>query len=225
MLGLFSSVSVGGSQLLQEEVPRESEGDVNTREGIGQRSKPPIDEKHMSDDNASFRINLKYGEIAFSGSEDFVASQIEEHRDVLDSLLSHLEESSPSYTRAGVQPDSPNAEEDPAGPQFPNVFDASEDDVFIIADIPGSSDKEKTVNLTHLFLFAKELLRDEKRVAFDEIREACKRHNCYNSSNFASYVKAAKIIHHGSGQSLSAELTFPGRKAAKELAEELNSGS
>lgn len=106
--------------------------------------------------------------------------------------------------------------------QFPNVFAASNGVIRVIASVPGTSQKEKTVNLTYLYALATEILTDEKRVSLDEIRQACKRHNCYNSSNFASYVKTAKVIPHGSASSMEIELTHPGRKKARELAEEMN---
>lgn len=110
------------------------------------------------------------------------------------------------------------------GPEnnFPNVFDQSDEGVVVIASVPGTSDKQKIVNLTYLYLLGKEQLLDESRASFEEIRQVCKRHACYNGNNFASYVKAAQIVCHGSGRSLSAELTHPGRNKAKDLASRLN---
>lgn len=174
----------------------------------------------MPEENASFRINLQSGEIAFSGSEDFVTSQIEENRDTIDFLLDRLRQTEPESSRM----DTDQSAETGGSSAYPNVFDLSDEGVIVIAEVPGTSDKQKTINLTYLYLLGKELLLDESRASFEEIREACKRHACYNSNNFASYVKSAKIVPYGSGRSLSAELTHPGREKAESLAEELNDG-
>jgi len=176
----------------------------------------------MADETASFHINLKSGELTFSGSEDFVTAQIEENRDVIDKMLSQLQEAELAKTHENAGDRSSGSERPEDMPPFPNVFGVSDDKVSVIADVPGSTDKDKTINLTHLYLLGKSLLLNEETADFDEIREACKEHGCYNSSNFSTYVKGAKVITNGTDRSQSAELTHPGKEKARALAEELN---
>lgn len=168
----------------------------------------------MPEDSASFRINLKSGEVAISGSEEFVTSQIEENLDSIDSLLDKLA-SSPA---SGNEGSDENESENP----YPYVLAEADGEVKVVAEIPGSSNRERTVKATYLCLLGKEVLFGVSECHFDEIREICKDHAFYDSSNFAANVKEADIVAMGSGQSQRAKFTPGGRKKAEELAIMLN---
>jgi len=176
----------------------------------------------MAEDSpqTSFRLNLSSGEISISGSEEFVTSQIRENREIIDQLLDKLSES-PSRNFSGTSDTSPTEQGDTENP-YPNVFTLADEEVRVIATVPGSSDREKTANVTLLYLLGKELLSGETESLISDIKPICRKQGCYNSNNFATYVKSADVVPTGSGQSQKVELTHPGRQQAEKLAQELN---
>lgn len=133
---------------------------------------------------------------------------------MIDLLLDRLSASAPTS-----QDETPalKGSENP----HPNVLAKADDEVKIVCEIPGSSNREKTTEATYLCLLGSEILFGRSESHFDEIRQICIDHGFYDSSNFATNVKAADIVPMGSGQSQRAKLTPAGKKA-EALASRLN---
>lgn len=168
----------------------------------------------MEQPDAHFRISLESGTFEVSGSETFVQQQIDKFADSIEGLPAEEIAQSPN---GGTEPISqePN--------RYPNVIVFNGNEVRVIAKIPGT--KDKTVNAALICLAGKELI-GENRATFKEIRVICKEHAFLDSSNFSQYLRSEKLffnIQGKNGGALQAELTFPGRKAARELVERLNS--
>lgn len=177
----------------------------------------------MSDETASFHINLSSGEIAFSGSEEFVISQIEDNRAVIDQMLDSLTKQSVAEAKSDESTSESTAES--TDNPYPNVFSVIDDELRIIADIPSKSDKSGTEKTVILYVYGKEELMNSGKATVDEIKSACIEQGCYNSNNHSRYVKSADVVTSGSGKSQFVKLTHPGRTAAEKLAKELNSPS
>lgn len=194
----------------------------------------------MTQSDARFHISLSGGTFDVSGSEEFVREQMKQHEGVIEVLLDKLKQSAPGGTHppmrsehreeteksdagTGNGKEAAGRTDGDAADAYPNVFSISEDEIRIIADLPGANDSVKTVNAALLFLLAKESI-GEKRADFSEIQEVCRSHGCLNASNFSKYMRGAKreLNVYGSGRSLEAELTHPGRKAAQALAQQLD---
>lgn len=188
----------------------------------------------MSEDQVRFFISLSQGTLDISGSEAFVKEQLAKNKEIIDAMLERLKSSTVVHA---TQPPKPQTSGNGVGANipdtnpsvdngYPNVLAISGDDIRVIADIPGKSAREQTINAALLYLLGKANI-GENRVSFKEIREVCKRHGFLDPPNFAKHMKSSKreITVHGSGQSMEAELTFPGKKAAQTLAAELESQS
>jgi hypothetical protein len=67
-------------------------------------------------------------------------------------------------------------------------------------------------------------LRGVEPTPASDIRDLCKDHTCFDSSNFAGTLKAQKelFLISGSGPAWSARLSVPGKVKAIELAKTLN---
>lgn len=111
---------------------------------------------------------------------------------------------------------------------YGNVFDITGDQISIIADPPGSTQAAKAKNLCLLYLFAK-MKTGEEIVPNEEVRELCKAHAVYDPTNFASQMKSQKklVIAAGSKGSpnFTLKLTVPGKKAAEEMAKDLEAAA
>lgn len=185
----------------------------------------------MNESEAHFHVSLASGTFEVSGSKEFVESQMAKHSDTLAILLEKLgqERIGKNGGRGDKISSDPSSDggnsrkESEVGNSFENVLvlDA-ENGVSVIANIPGKNSKEKTVNAALLYLLGKDLM-GETKAPFKEIREVCRDHGFLDASNFAQSLKSEKsqFVVIGSGQSQEAKLTVPGKKAARELAEEL----
>ena len=180
---------------------------------------------------ARFRVSLGNGTFEVSGSQEFVEGQIEKHSEVLLDMVDKLRH---GHTEANNSGGNTGTDADPPSDQgsenngsdirdsFENVLAFDDGEVTVIADIPGKNSKTKTVNAALLYLFGKDSL-GEAKASFKEIRQVCTEHGFLDSPNFAQYLKSEKsrFIVSGKGQSQEVKLTVPGKKAARDLAEEL----
>jgi hypothetical protein len=173
--------------------------------------------------NAS--VSVRDGAVEVSGSEEFVAAQLEKLQPWLNKILNEAT-GMPMKTPAGKQ----RAASIPVAPdvvaannQFENVL-AIEDDRVSVLQIPNSSKKsEQAVATALIYLWGKGQV-GMLDVPFSEIRQVCRQHGCLDESNFSSHLKAAKtdLIISGGGKSQTARLTIPGQRRALAMIEQLN---
>lgn len=173
--------------------------------------------------NAS--VSVRDGAVEVSGSEEFIAAQLEKLQPWLDKILNGV---SGTGTKSLVakhreaMPTTPAA--GAANNQFENVLAIEEDGRVNVLQIPASSKKsEQAVATALIYLWGKSQV-GALDVPFSEIRDICRHHGCLDESNFASHLKAAKteLIISGSGKSQTARLTVPGQRRALAMIEQLN---
>jgi len=107
---------------------------------------------------------------------------------------------------------------------YENVYDRVDGKLKLIGHISGSNKAEKTRNTALAVLYG-HYLDGSEQIPSEIIRDACTDQGCYDSTNFASYLKALKekiAMNTKSGGGYDVKLTAPGRKAAQEFVEALN---
>jgi hypothetical protein len=170
------------------------------------------------------KISIQHGGTALTaeGSEAFVKGAME----LWDKLIA-VPVTPPLVVTSLAQPNAtgPAAAETQADgfSQYGNVFDVADDKIKIIAHITGKSKAEQTRKVALLILFAN-YLKGAELVPSEMIRNACVDQGCYDSTNFAGYLKGLKssvVMNTKSGGQYDIKLTAPGRKAARELADAL----
>lgn len=108
--------------------------------------------------------------------------------------------------------------------QYENVFALHNDQLKVIADIPGNSKAEVTRSATLLLLYG-EYVRGNESVSTERIKAVCVDHGSYDPKNFAAHLKSLKtkvVMDPKQGGDYTVKLTAPGRKFAKEIVEKLN---
>lgn len=161
---------------------------------------------------ANIKVQLNQSFIEVSGSEEFVKEQYEElikkthfyeraeHDEIYSS--SHEEENKKSTRLVYAEKD------------LENFFSINENGVVNInMPVPGNNKAERIKSLVLLIGYAK---RDEW-IPFAVIAEECKRQGCWDSKNFASYIKqlGSNVMINGKNKNKSVRLTAVGIEAAK----------
>lgn len=174
----------------------------------------------------SSKIAIQNGPLSLSaeGSEALV-------RDALQFWEKFLGGSAPSTASTPIKQPDPidivvqKPSDTANGPsKFENVFDTVDDKLKIIAHVPGKTKAEQSRNVALVVLYG-QLLLGVEQVPSDTIRQACVDQGCYDSTNFAQYLKGLKsrvVMNTKTGGGYDVKLTAPGRKDAKELIELLN---
>lgn len=177
----------------------------------------------MSDQATKVSISLRDGVFELTGSEDFVAKQLENFKPLIEKFFQQKPVIS-APAKGSPAPSTPDAiKSNSPDVTYENVLDLSEDKVNVLK-IPASGKKsERSLAVALLYLWGKAKLGITE-VPTAEIREICRLHGCLDESNFAAHIKAAPgdIIIGGSGKSQTAKLSVPGTRRAAQLAEQLN---
>ena len=162
----------------------------------------------MSDSAARIRVSLSDGSFEIEGSEEFVSKQSDVYKDLITKALQNPS----TFRKANGVIDT----EDQKDKDYGNVFHRDGANVKVLADLPGKSQKGKTISAALIALFA---MGDNAEVAFNAVRKICEDHSCLNKGNFATYLKDEKklLLIGGSGKSLTVRLTQPGKAAANKL--------
>lgn len=175
-----------------------------------------------TDQHAS--VSVRDGAVEVTGSEEFVAQQLENLRPWLERMLT-----TPAAAPAPPPPEGPvNSSAQRAAVSIPqNRFEnvlAFEDGRVNVLQIPPSSKRSEQAIATALIYLWGKLQLGISDVPFSEIRQVCRSHGCLDESNFAGHLKSAKteLIINGSGKSQSAKLSVPGQRRALALIEQLN---
>lgn len=149
-----------------------------------------VDESDRGCEMESSKIAIQNGSLSLSaeGSEAFV-------RDALQFWEKLLGSSAPSTASIPIEEQEPNninaqkPNDTANGPsKFENVFDKVDDKLKIIAHIPGKTKAEQSRNVALVVLYG-HLLLGVELVPSDTIRQACVDQGCYDSTNFAQYLK------------------------------------
>ena len=169
-------------------------------------------------------VDASNGVITVKGDQTFVSEILEKYKFV-------LEQAPKAHGKQDAKPAAPDNKGSTPHQStvqlsaFDNVYDVEGDTVSILVSPPGKSITAQAKALILLYLHAK-FLMGEQAVPADSIKEQCKAHACYDSKNFMQHLKSQKtwVTVTGSNATLAARLTVPGRKAAEDLAQSLQSG-
>ncbi|HEX2947156.1 MAG TPA: hypothetical protein VHT96_14515 [Clostridia bacterium] len=190
--------------------------------------------------DAKILVNLKDGLIELQGSEEFVGTQIEWLKDVIN--RTPIDVPSPAVnTQNNVQAEEATIPANTLATAVPNnsevndryiaIFGVAKDIVdtvihteencfsIITRKIKGGN-ADKQINYSLLYCLAKEFYRQQE-VSFEELRELCRDNACLDSGNFAKYFDNHRDLFIVNGKAGSknktVKLTSPGRNKAKEL--------
>lgn len=171
------------------------------------------------------KIAMQNGPFSMSaeGSEAFVREVLEKW----ESLALKPQAASDPATPANsgiMDPAPPKATGGVSIDSFENVFDRVDGKLKIIAQMPGSSKADKARATALVCLFG-HYLEGSEQIPSEIIRDACTDQGCFDSTNFSKHLKSLDekvVMNTKSGGSYDVKLTAPGRKAAKELVEEIN---
>ncbi|MEP4337117.1 MAG: hypothetical protein ABJ360_12150, partial [Roseobacter sp.] len=138
-------------------------------------------------------LDASKGYIKAIGDREFVLEAIDKYRKIVEEGV--------NISEGGVSTPLPDpltpAKEGPSGggglDDFSNVFDIADDTISILATIPGKTQSAQAKNMALLYLFAK-LKLGQEIVANDDIREQCKAHAIYDSTNYAAHMKGQKKL-------------------------------
>ena len=186
---------------------------------------------------ATITINWADFDIEISGSEEFVSNEIEAFREVILEKLSgseyrvHLQDEAVPDSSANTvvsQHSSEGGRRSGNGQgSYPHVYSIEDTEVtLLLNEIPGTSNREQTVNLAVLYLYGKTFAGIEE-VSADELRDIAKEYGVFDASNFSGNLKSDKRVLHITKQSshtYTIKLTRPGRERAKEVIRQLENG-
>lgn len=189
----------------------------------------------MENSQAKITISIHEGKFEISGSELFVTQQIENFKSIIEKNIFNKEViniektkniSASNHNEIGfVESSEKESSKDSIEDLFPHIFAIDNDKVNIICDIPGSTDSKKALNVALLYSYAQKK-RGFADVSVDEIRDICKIHACFDSSNFSSHIKNGNpklYLDKGSNSNRVITLTIPGEKSALELLKSIKS--
>lgn len=179
--------------------------------------------------NCKVELRTEAVSLCLEGSEAFVTSTLESWKDLFSSAKSQVgngvlfadQEQGPIRAKNGGDQVLVNGD---GHLQFENVYDSADGKLKIIAAVPGTNKAESTRNTALIYLFGK-YLNGIETVPSEEIRQACIDQGCYDSSNFALYMKGLKsrvVMNTKPGGGYDVKLTAPGRKDARDLVKGLN---
>jgi hypothetical protein len=198
----------------------------------------------MTTPNASFSFSFTEGTLQIEGSELFVSQQVEAFREKILEALSGMDQLPVTISQLPGAPFAPIAKtgpspkfdeqsvdtkiNEPSNP-FPRVLDVMSGKIKITTSIKCKTTSEKVINLILAYLWAKERLINEPTAEYKELRDLCEEHACLDSSNFSSTLTSKKhliLIDGSKGSSAkTCKLTYPGREAAEEILDQLNTGA
>lgn len=170
---------------------------------------------------ARIKFSLNDGTFEIEGPESFVSAQLVAFGDIFRKVLSEP-------IKAGVaMPDKGTEAKGLVSPQtgdYSSVLEVHEGKVKVLTDIPGAKNKDKTINAALLCLFGMSL-EGVDTVQYDDIREICRDHSCFDHTNFSKYLKSEKqaFVFGGSRGKQTVKLSAPGRKRAEGLVKTLES--
>ena len=175
----------------------------------------------MNTEQARVHISFKEGILEITGSEDFVARQVENFKDIVkDQFTKHEKTRHQTGEQRGEQRTNGSGGQGIEG--FATVVAEHDGKISILKKVSGRSKQEKSTNTALVYLWAKSALGTDE-VPFQEIRNACEQQGCLDSTNFATHMKDAKefILITGTRKAQTAKLSIPGKEKALQVINEL----
>ena len=179
----------------------------------------------MEENRSRVTVSFNEGRLEIEGPESFVEKQVDRFATLIEAGFGKVLRQAPAKT-----PNDDTGNSGKGNPtalsKYENLFDMAGDKVKILADLPGSTKADQSVNAALLLTLGYALLGTES-TAFEEIRETCQHHGCLDSKHFAETLKAEKdaFVFEGTPKKQTARLTVPGRRRAETLAAQLNQPS
>lgn len=175
-------------------------------------------------------INLSQGLIEVEGSEEFVSSQVDIFQKTMLPAVQSITDkvAQLKISARTLESDQPVvvSEDVPSQTKHNDVFSMDSTGQIHILGTIGTKPTDKTRSLALLYLLAKKELKNENSASAQELREQCKKHGCFDASNFARILEGLKImvmpIGKTNSKNKSYELTVPGKNEALKIAEELS---
>jgi hypothetical protein len=175
----------------------------------------------MGEETAKVTISLGDTTLEFSGSEVFVQKQIDEFKALIHSKQIPVKPVKPLNPPALKNKDNTG---DSSFAAYPNVIDYDGETIHILK-VGGGNKADKTRNLALIYGWAKKQLGIDE-IPNKEFIQICVHHECFDESNFKTYLKKApSIILKGSPKNYVIRLSAPGLQKAKDLIESLNQES
>lgn len=176
---------------------------------------------------AEVTIDASKGIVTVRGDQAFVAETLEKYKSVFEKGPAFQPQQASAASHAAPINNPAGAGGKVSGLEaFPNVYDVEGENISILISPPGKNITAQARALILLFLYARHKVGDEP-VGLDPIKDQCKAHACFDSKNFVGHLKSQKnlVTVTGANSSTTARLTVPGRKAAEEMAQSLQSAS
>jgi hypothetical protein len=171
--------------------------------------------------DARISISLREGNIEIEGSESFVIAQLTRFESLITKALEQAVK--PAAGGKGKPAGGGGDDETDSIENYPNLFAIADGKVQITRDLLGTNKAQKSVNAALLLAYANSL-KGSNTTTFSAVRDLCSAHACLDEGNFAKTMRDEKeaFIVGGSGKSRTLELSVPGRKKARALAQQLN---
>ena len=187
------------------------------------------------------KFKLTKDGIEISGSEQFVDSQLQAFKGLIEKSFEKILEgySIPEQNTSTsdvllpsrmsnypVTEEADYVELNQSPLNFENVLVIDGGTIRIIADVPGSSQAKRMINVILLYLWVRQRQGSET-ATFSEIREFCKLQGEFDGPNFSRHVEAQKkyFLLSGDNKNKTVRLIRPGIKEAERLLNELNSST
>lgn len=177
--------------------------------------------------HAEVSIDASKGALTVRGDQAFVVETLEKYKFVFENVPKSQPLQAKSAPHEETSDTSGNAAKSSSALEaFPNVYDIDGDNISILISPPGNNLTAQARALILLYLYARYRTGTEP-VPGDALKEQCKVHACLDPKNFSGHLKSQKslVTVTGSNSSLTARLTVPGRKAAEELAQNLQNAA
>ena len=187
---------------------------------------------------AKIKFSLRSKEFEISGDEQFVNSQIENFKSIIQGSLEKLivQENLDANKKTTTYLPSVSGDIEvvdfieektqtttSAELAYENVIVIDGDIVKVIADVPGNTTSKKMVNVILLYMWGKMQLGIND-ISFKELRDMCVNYGEVDKPNFSMTLNKQKkfLLINGSGKTQAAKLIRPGIKHAEELIKQLN---
>jgi|GEM_PF-1355657 len=187
---------------------------------------------------AKIKFSLRSKEFEISGDEQFVNSQIENFKSIIQGSLEKLivQENLDANKKTTTYLPSVSGDIEvvdfieektqtttSAELAYENVIVIDGDIVKVIADVPGNTTSKKMVNVILLYMWGKMQLGIND-ISFKELRDMCVNYGEVDKPNFSMTLNKQKkfLLINGSGKMQAAKLIRPGIKHAEELIKQLN---